>query len=382
MHHIVRAKASTSSDAGPLVDSREILAALREHVGDADQNLIPVKHLLQQAWSDLASVLDTELGELSPELSARLAKLQSVDRLLVDRLDERTGIAARLADAVSQLEAAPCSTEEIVTLAPQLICELGFHRAIISRVDGRLWTSECAYVPDEPEWSDAINQAGRQNPQTLGPQIHETEIVRRREGLLVTDVQEDVRVNRPIAEVSLSRSYVAAPIVSEGRVVGLLHADKYRQSGDVTGEDCQLLMGFAQSLRLALSRARMSEELATLRTGLQSITDAIGQTADEAHSVSVRRSLIPDYDEPVFADTPNPAAPRASRSRRIADAGLTARELEVLALLAQGRTNGAIAHELVISEGTVKQHVKHVLRKLQAANRSEATAFWFNENGQ
>ncbi|MBE7196031.1 MAG: LuxR family transcriptional regulator, partial [Gordonia polyisoprenivorans] len=80
--------------------------------------------------------------------------------------------------------------------------------------------------------------------------------------------------------------------------------------------------------------------------------------------------------------TPNPAAPRASRSRRIADAGLTARELEVLALLAQGRTNGAIAHELVISEGTVKQHVKHVLRKLQAANRSEATAFWFNENGQ
>ncbi|MBE7195670.1 MAG: hypothetical protein INR66_24740, partial [Gordonia polyisoprenivorans] len=87
MHHIVRAKASTSSDAGPLVDSREILAALREHVGDADRNLIPVKHLLQQAWSDLASVLDTELGELSPELSARLAKLQSVDRLLVDRLD-------------------------------------------------------------------------------------------------------------------------------------------------------------------------------------------------------------------------------------------------------------------------------------------------------
>ena len=53
-------------------------------------------------------------------------------------------------------------------------------------------------------------------------------------------------------------------------------------------------------------------------------------------------------------------------------AGLTLREQEVLALLATGATNQQIADLLTLSEGTVKSHVKHVLRKLPAANRSEA----------
>ena len=53
---------------------------------------------------------------------------------------------------------------------------------------------------------------------------------------------------------------------------------------------------------------------------------------------------------------------------------LTARELEVLGLLAAGRSNQAIAAELVITLDTVKKHVTHVLDKLGAANRTEAVA--------
>ena len=264
--------------------------------------------------------------------------------------------------------------------SPHSICELGFDRAIISRIDERLWISECVYVADDPEWASEINRAGQENPQILGPQILETEIVRRREGLLVTDVQSDTRVNRPIADASGSRSYVAAPVVSEGRVVGLLHADKYRHSTDVGEEECQLLIGFAQSLRLALSRARMSEDIGALRSGLSGLADSVDATVSGAHTLCVRRSEPPVET----AGTPT-AAQRTPTSRgpstRVADAGLTARESEVLALMAQGRTNAAIAHELVISEGTVKQHVKHVLRKLRAGNRSEATSMWFNEPG-
>lgn len=56
---------------------------------------------------------------------------------------------------------------------------------------------------------------------------------------------------------------------------------------------------------------------------------------------------------------------------------MTPREFEVLGQLAGGRTNLAIAHALYISEGTVKQHVKHVLRKLGVNNRSEAVMRWF-----
>jgi LuxR family maltose regulon positive regulatory protein len=53
---------------------------------------------------------------------------------------------------------------------------------------------------------------------------------------------------------------------------------------------------------------------------------------------------------------------------------LSPRELEVLRLLAAGRSNQAIAAELVISLDTVKRHVSHVLDKLQAANRTQAVS--------
>jgi LuxR family transcriptional regulator, maltose regulon positive regulatory protein len=51
---------------------------------------------------------------------------------------------------------------------------------------------------------------------------------------------------------------------------------------------------------------------------------------------------------------------------------LTSRELEVLDMLATGRSNQAIARELVVTLDTVKKHVSHVLGKLGAANRTEA----------
>ena len=53
---------------------------------------------------------------------------------------------------------------------------------------------------------------------------------------------------------------------------------------------------------------------------------------------------------------------------------LTDREMEVLRLLAAGRSNQRIAHELVVALDTVKKHVTHVLGKLGAANRTEAVA--------
>jgi DNA-binding NarL/FixJ family response regulator len=55
-------------------------------------------------------------------------------------------------------------------------------------------------------------------------------------------------------------------------------------------------------------------------------------------------------------------------------AGLTARERQVLELLAEGLTNRRIAKSLFITEKTVSVHVTHILEKLQVTNRSEAGA--------
>ncbi len=60
--------------------------------------------------------------------------------------------------------------------------------------------------------------------------------------------------------------------------------------------------------------------------------------------------------------------------------GLTAREQEVLALLAHGRTNEEIAAELVVSRGTAKTHVARVLGKLGLRDRIQAVIFAY-ENG-
>jgi ATP/maltotriose-dependent transcriptional regulator MalT len=62
-------------------------------------------------------------------------------------------------------------------------------------------------------------------------------------------------------------------------------------------------------------------------------------------------------------------------SERSAAAGLTQRELQVLGLVATGRTNRAIAAELVISEKTVARHVSNILTKLGLSSRSAATAY-------
>jgi DNA-binding NarL/FixJ family response regulator len=53
---------------------------------------------------------------------------------------------------------------------------------------------------------------------------------------------------------------------------------------------------------------------------------------------------------------------------------LSAREIEVLRLLAAGRDNAAIANELIVSPNTVKAHVKSIYRKLAVNNRAEAAA--------
>ncbi len=56
------------------------------------------------------------------------------------------------------------------------------------------------------------------------------------------------------------------------------------------------------------------------------------------------------------------------------DSDLSSRELEVLVCLSQGKTTNQIAKELYISENTVKTHVRHILEKLEAANRAEAVS--------
>ncbi len=70
----------------------------------------------------------------------------------------------------------------------------------------------------------------------------------------------------------------------------------------------------------------------------------------------------------------SPVGSQAQGHRGPPDAALTERQVQVLQLVAQGRTNASIAQRLFISETTVKWHIRQILSKTNSSNRAEAVA--------
>jgi DNA-binding CsgD family transcriptional regulator len=87
----------------------------------------------------------------------------------------------------------------------------------------------------------------------------------------------------------------------------------------------------------------------------------------------------PRQPEQITPDAPTPLRP-ALAPVPPDDTGLSPRELEVAALVAQGMTNRQIAHELVIAEGTAASHVKHILARLVLDSRVQI-AIWAIDHG-
>ena len=85
-------------------------------------------------------------------------------------------------------------------------------------------------------------------------------------------------------------------------------------------------------------------------------------------SPSVTRRLIDQFAQ-------RPAATKAAGG---SVEELTEREREVLALVAHGLSNAEIAGQLVLSEGTVKTHVKHIFGKLDLRDRAQAVIFAYD----
>lgn len=333
---------------------------------------------VRAAWDALAGPHDPERATTVLALVRHLRAVEEqLQQLQVERAAEGTRLLTR---AIGRLEAAGCSVAGLVELAPQLICELGFDRGLISRVspDG-VWTAELMYIMGDPEWAEAIKKAGQDEPQLLAPGLHETEVLTTRSAILVTGAQRDPgRGHLAMVEASKTQSYVAAPILSDGRVIGLLHADRYGQRRDVDELDRQLLSGFAEAFRLVLSRAALAEELQHAQRSLRTVTASLEEALGSIHRVpQIRLQRFPQQGGGELGDGLVVRVGTRSTERQPLPDTLTRRELEVLALMAAGRSNAAIASTLVITLGTAKQHVKHILRKLQAANRAEAVARWF-----
>jgi DNA-binding NarL/FixJ family response regulator len=169
------------------------------------------------------------------------------------------------------------------------------------------------------------------------------------------------------------------PFGSEGTAwLARTHAEhqRLRWLADADPPSEEVLVATWQEAVAAFERRGHAYETARSQVRLAAVLRAVGRPsdavplADAARRTAERLGATPLLDELRSGGAPVPrqgaAAPR--------EVALTARENEILALVAQGRSNGEIARQLFISAKTVSVHVSNILAKLGAGGRTEAAA--------
>lgn len=250
-------------------------------------------------------------------------------------------------------------TAQLLCEIPRELGRLGYSRSLMSGLRGNTWRATSAYAHQDESLAGALVQVGSAMPGRIGREEPETEAVRGRTAVLVRDAQAQPRVHRELVTLGDTRDYATAPVIVHGSVVGLLHIDRHSQTEAVDEADRDLLGLFADGVGLALERARYHERISAMRRQFELQINGIDELTYG----------LTGWEE--LGGRPAPTHPYLSDGPL---SELTRRELEVLRHLAGGASNQDIADRLSLSVGTVKTHVKGLLRKLGAANRADAAA--------
>jgi DNA-binding CsgD family transcriptional regulator len=307
------------------------------------------------------------------------APLPIQDQTQTKRGDRRLESLKSVRAALGRLRGASSVAELLNRATIELCHSCGFDRAVVFRVTDGEMIAESAHFEGDPQWAKDFVELGQLVRPQLNDLLLETEMIRYHRPVLVADPQNDPRSFKPLVEAAKTRSYVAAPIMPNGRVIGMVHADRYMSGQDVDDLDLEMIWAFAEGFGYAVDRTILVERLETETAHIQQMADTATALIEELRSADL--VLGPSEHETNGAPDETNGRRRPDRLDREPqeqlDSLLTRRELEVLELMASGASNAEIAKLLSIAVGTVKSHVKHILRKLRAANRAEAVARYF-----
>jgi DNA-binding NarL/FixJ family response regulator len=159
--------------------------------------------------------------------------------------------------------------------------------------------------------------------------------------------------------------------------VAVVHANASRALGAVllAEGDARAALPLLRAAWTAWHMLGAPYEAARVRELVAAACDALGDRDTAVMELDAARLA---YEE--LGAAPDLERLRALRAGPRPTGGLSSREIEVLRLVATGRTNRAIANDLVISEKTVARHVSNIFTKLGVSSRAAATAYAY-ENG-
>jgi DNA-binding CsgD family transcriptional regulator/GAF domain-containing protein len=372
---VQRVAMATSAEDMTVVERAEAaVAAAADHLGlppaELPQTALRcrldgLRHRLEQRME--SSAASTDESAATTELLILILRLQC--ELLDHELSRRLSCLTEIRNALGHLRG--LSPREMIYAAPVVLSrEFGFARTMISTVRGSVWLPQHLHIEDEgaDPHSRPFHEFVADAHIQLADAPLETELIRKRCGALVPSPKEDKRTYKEIVHVSGCFGYIAAPITVQGRAIGMLHADRPQPDGIVTMDHLDQLEAFAECLAVAFESAVLEEKAAQQRVAIGNLCAHV----DELLRRSTRSALWS-----LSGVTPRQRHDAYDHNRGDQSVPpLTTREREIMSYVATGATNSQIARCLVISEGTVKSHLKHIARKLNTSSRAAAVAVY------
>lgn len=332
-----------------------------ERLGSVDEQLAVARRRLQALLADASLSIDVR--------TEACRQLYLVHRDQSRRLNERV---TRSVCAVNDIRRSVGSligksTTELIDTAPSAMCrDLPFERSMVSSVHGVVWIPRKTFFAHREPADTAFERYASTAHIRLADAPFETEVLRSRSATMINSPESDKRTFKELIAASRSSGYVAAPIVSGGQAIGILHADRPAGHGTVSLNDLETLGAFAGCLSLLLESAILADRFHQCTTTLED------EFAELTSELSQLERLSYRIDRPLAV--PANATWESFDASAPSTSFLTAREREVLSHLATGATNAQIASALVITEETVKSHLRKISKKLGTSTRSAAVA--------
>ncbi len=312
-------------------------------------------------------------GLPSPEVTIAVATiLTTVDTAIRADIARRVRVHSRQFSGLTRVaraidSAGSAGLSDVLTR--ELCTALGYSKAMYSTVSGSSWSPVSISVNPELRGDfDPLLAAVDGSSIPLRDAPREAELVRRRRPYAVGPCEVNRHTYRPLLELSRPAGYLAVPVVVADRAIAIIHVD--RHDNDLNEADFHLITTLAQACALATESARLRAVITEQNRRTTAELDRLERALRALERTGVTLDDIDEHpgEHRIACETSTPTADYP--------AALTARERDVLVLIAAGATNAAISRRLCISDGTVKSHVQRIFKKIGVGTRAEAAALY------